>query len=233
MAAICHFGFFTASFTYYVTGESRRHIHVHYHTNNNKLIVCNHRRAALNASNLSANSVVYVSATGAVDIVAYVGGILMLRYTARKWSCFWSFALAGVCMLIILAVPADYTTVVVTISMVGRLGITAAYAIIALYTAELFPTEVRNSAIGVSSMFGHIGSMAAPFVVDFLGLVAWYIPTTICGVALFVAAALVLLNPGTEKSRLVDHVATLLVLEAKQDNNNSGSSEHVNGSNAD
>lgn len=55
----------------------------------------------------------------------------------------------------------------VSVALLGRLGVTIVYAIVTLYTAELFPTEIRNSAIGVSSMFGHMGSMLAPFVVDF------------------------------------------------------------------
>lgn len=71
-------------------------------------------------------------------------------------------------MLVILVLPKDEKTLVVSIAMVGRLGVSAAYAIVTLYTTELFPTEVRNSAVGVSSMFGHVGSMLAPFVVDFL-----------------------------------------------------------------
>lgn len=161
---------------------------------------------ALNAGNLSTNRVVYVSATGGVDICAYLIGILLLAYIGRKWSCFWSFAMAGVCMLAILVIPSHLAGGVVSVAMIGRLGVSCVYAIIALYTAELFPTEVRNSAVGVSSMFGHIGSMMAPFVVDFLGTVAWYIPTTICGVALFTAAVLILLNPETQQSRLLDHV---------------------------
>lgn len=156
---------------------------------------------------------VYVLATGAVDIAAYLGGILLLRCLGRKWSCFWAFALAGAAMLAILVMPAGVG--VVTLSMVGRLGVSCVYAIIALYTAELFPTEVRNSAVGVSSMFGHIGSMMAPFVVDFLGTtVAWYIPTTICGGALFAAAVLVLLNPETQQQRLEDHVERAAGAEA-------------------
>lgn len=111
---------------------------------------------------------VYVSATGLVDFVGYSSSILLLTYIGRKWSCFIYYALAAASMLILLLLPQEETSTVVWIAMVGRLGTSAAYAIITLYTAELFPTEVRNSAIGVSSMFGHVGSMMAPFVVDFL-----------------------------------------------------------------
>lgn len=162
-------------------------------------------KTALNATNLSSNRIIYVTATGCVDMLAYMTGILLISYIGRKWGCFWSFALAGSCMLVIMVLPSTSTAVLV-VAMIGRLGVTCVYGIITLYTAELFPTEVRNSAVGLSSMCGHTGSMLAPFAVDFLGEVAWYIPTTICGCGLFGAALLVLLNPETKRSTLVDHV---------------------------
>lgn len=52
--------------------------------------------------------------------------------------------------------------------MLGRMGVSAVYAITTLYTTELFPTEIRNSAVGASSACGHVGSMLAPFAVDLL-----------------------------------------------------------------
>lgn len=161
-AIICHLGFFTATFSYYVTG---REIFIEF-INKNMFVF----KLAINAVNLSANPVIYVSATGLVDIFGYISSILVLIYCGRKWGCFCFYALAAVCLLVILLVPQDEKTVVVWIAMAGRLGASGAYAIIGLYTTELFPTEVRNSAIGVSSMFGHVGSMMAPFVVDYLVL---------------------------------------------------------------
>lgn len=110
--------------------------------------------------------------------------------------------------------------------MFGRFGITSVYAIVTLHTAELFPTEIRGSAIGVCSTMAHVGSMTAPFVVDFLvntinihrlpkqvlilclnfqGKLAWFIPTTICGVTIFVAAVLTMALPETRKRKLEDH----------------------------
>lgn len=123
---------------------------------------------AINAVNLSADPVVFVCSTGLIDVVGYSSSILVLSYLGRKWGCFSYYTLAAVCMLIILLVPQDQKTIVMAIAMIGRIGVSAVYVIIEIYTTELFPTEVRNSAIGVSSMFGHIGSTMAPFVVDFL-----------------------------------------------------------------
>jgi MFS family permease len=53
-------------------------------------------------------------------------------------------------------------------AMVGRLCIGAVYAVIILYTAELFPTVNRNIAVGTSSTMSHVGSLSAPYIVDLL-----------------------------------------------------------------
>lgn len=89
--------------------------------------------------------------------------------------------------------------------MFGRFGICAVYAIVTLHTAELFPTEIRGSALGACSTMAHIGSMTAPFIVDFLGTLAWFIPTTICGATLCGAGLLVLTLPETRQRKLQDH----------------------------
>lgn len=52
--------------------------------------------------------------------------------------------------------------------MLGRYGITSVYAVMTLHTAEMFPTEIRNSALGISSTCAHVGGIAAPYIVDIL-----------------------------------------------------------------
>ncbi len=47
---------------------------------------------------------------------------------------------------------------------VGKCGGTASYAIIYLYTVELFPTPVRSATLGVASMLSRIGAILSPFV---------------------------------------------------------------------
>jgi MFS family permease len=56
----------------------------------------------------------------------------------------------------------------VTVSMIGKFLISMTFAIAYLYTAELFPTKVRNMAVGTASTFARIGSISAPYIVDIL-----------------------------------------------------------------
>lgn len=48
--------------------------------------------------------------------------------------------------------------------MIGKLCITASYAIIYVLTAEIFPTVVRNVGVGSSSMVARIGGALAPYI---------------------------------------------------------------------
>lgn len=65
----------------------------------------------------------------------------------------------------------------------------------------------RNSAVGTSSTMAHVGSIAAPYVVDLLGSKAWWAPSTLCGVAAVIAGLLSLGLPETRGRPLTDTVA--------------------------
>jgi MFS family permease len=60
------------------------------------------------------------------------------------------------------------TDAIMSVAMVGRLCIGAVYSVIILHTSELFPTVNRNTAVGTSSTMSHVGSLAAPYIVDLL-----------------------------------------------------------------
>lgn len=48
--------------------------------------------------------------------------------------------------------------------MVGKFGITTGTALMFVYTAELFPTVVRNTATGMCTTASRVGSCIAPFL---------------------------------------------------------------------
>lgn len=49
-------------------------------------------------------------------------------------------------------------------SMLGKASVTAAFTTSYVYTLELFPTGVRNNAMGSASMFARVSGMAAPYM---------------------------------------------------------------------
>ena len=95
----------------------------------------------------------------------------------------------------------------VAIGMIGKFLISMTFAIAYLYTAELFPTKVRNLAVGMASTFARIGSISAPYIVDLLGSIHAGIPVVIFGIASASAGLFSLMLPETLNKKLPESVA--------------------------
>ena len=54
----------------------------------------------------------------------------------------------------------------VGLNQVGKVGVTIGFAIIYFWCAEIFPTVMRNSLMGASSVVARIGSISAPYISD-------------------------------------------------------------------
>ena len=50
------------------------------------------------------------------------------------------------------------------LSQIGKFGVTCAFAIIYVYAAELFPTVLRSTGMGMCSVMARVGSILAPIV---------------------------------------------------------------------
>ena len=64
----------------------------------------------------------------------------------------------------IISVMLDLGWLSTTLSMIGKLFITAAFSSIYQYTAELFPTPVRQIVMGAGSTISSMSGMIAPFM---------------------------------------------------------------------
>lgn len=137
-ALICHFTWCVTSLTYYML--------------------------ALNADNFRANIYVWTGLTGTVDILGYIVSIFVLKWSTRRLSQFTLFVLAGAFLLMVLGISKDKEMLLLVFAMLSRFCITSVYAIMTLHTAEMFPTEIRNSVLGISSTAAHFGSFFAPYI---------------------------------------------------------------------
>ncbi|XP_033635850.1 organic cation transporter protein-like isoform X2 [Asterias rubens] len=139
---------------------------------------------------------------GAVEIPAYIVCQLLLDRTGRKWLICIFMTTGGVSLLFAMAIPTDSTTLILVIAMIGKLCISGSYAIVYLFTIELFPTPVRNVGVGMGSFVSRIGSIASPYVL-YLGDVTFFqLPFLVFGSFALLAGVSTLLLPDTLGAKL-------------------------------
>ncbi|PIK45133.1 putative organic cation transporter protein, partial [Apostichopus japonicus] len=93
-----------------------------------------------------------------------------------------------------------------TVAMIGKFCISASFAIIYIYAAEIFPTVARSAGIGLCSTSGRIGSILGPLILA-LGEVIEFLPLLIFGLSAIVGGLLVIFLPETRGAKLPETLA--------------------------
>ena len=78
----------------------------------------------------------------------------------------------------------------------GKFGASASFAICYLYMAELCPTLIRSTAVGLGATASKIGGLAAPFIAG-LGTFQSCIPLIVFGSSSVIGGALAVVLPET------------------------------------
>ncbi|XP_015264754.1 PREDICTED: solute carrier family 22 member 4 [Gekko japonicus] len=135
---------------------------------------------SLNTSNLHGNAYLNCFLSAVIEVPAYVIAWLLLRTLPRRYSISGTLFFGGGVILFIQLVPSDLHLLSVILAMLGKFGVTAAFSMLYVYTAELYPTIVRNMAVGATSMSSRVGSIIAPYFV-YLGAYDRFLPYILMG----------------------------------------------------
>ena len=167
---------------------------------------------SFNSKNIGGDIYISMFINGLAEAVACLAIIPALARLGRVKIYTGTFILSGAACLAVAVIlwvaPANsYLGLIISLAMTGKFFISGTFALAYLYTAELFPTPVRNVAVGGASTFARIGSMSAPYIVDILGRLNAGIPTVIFGAASIIAGLLSLLLPETLNKKLPETVA--------------------------
>ncbi|KAF4520101.1 hypothetical protein B566_EDAN010331 [Ephemera danica] len=118
---------------------------------------------SVNSTSLGGNKYINFTAVCLAEIPGYTMAWLLLKRGRRPSLC-GSLMLCAVTCLGAAFVPTDNEWAILILFLVGKVGITSSFAIIYVYTAELYPTPMRSASVGACSMMARIGAMVAPFV---------------------------------------------------------------------
>ncbi|XP_015204967.2 organic cation/carnitine transporter 2 [Lepisosteus oculatus] len=163
---------------------------------------------SLNTSNLHGNPYLNCFFSAAIEVPAYSAAWLLLRFCSRRLCLFFTLSLGGGVLLFIHLIPQNLISLAIALEMLGKFGMTSAFSIVYAFTAELYPTVVRNMAVGACSMFSRIGSIIAPYF-TYMGSHDKFLPYILMGSLTVFSGVLALLLPESFGMPLPDTIVQM------------------------
>jgi len=154
--------------------------------------------------------------SGAVEIPAYVLTNFLLDYLGRRKTLCLFMIGGGVSCLTIQLLAATFPAILASSALLGKLCLAASFAVVYIHSGEIFPTTIRNSAMGLVSVAARVGGIMAPFIV----LLGDYHPNlqfTVFGILSLSSGLINLRLPETKGEKLPDSVKEMVMkLESKK-----------------
>lgn len=159
---------------------------------------------SINSVELVGNRYLNFILSNAVEIPAFILSGVIMNKVERRVSQSAAFFFSGMACIACEFIPADMFLLQIVLFLISKFLITISYNIIYIYSAEMFPTELRLSLCGFASMFGRIGSMIAPQTVLLRDVVGKHAPVLLFGVISLIAGGLATFFPETYNKKLPD-----------------------------
>ncbi|XP_077122076.1 solute carrier family 22 member 4-like [Ranitomeya variabilis] len=151
---------------------------------------------SLNTPNLHGDPFLNCFLLAAIEVPSYIIAWQLLGRVSRRYSMCGTMLLGGVLLLLIQLVPQSLNILSTFMVMLGKFGVTAAFSMAYVYTAELYPTVIRNMGVGIGSMSSRVGSVISPYFV-YLGAYNRLLPYILMGSLTVIMGVLVLFFPET------------------------------------
>lgn len=120
--------------------------------------------------------------------------------------------MAGIMMIAVVLSPQDVGYLRLVFMLVGKMFIQGAFNILYIFTSELYPTVIRNSAVGTCSMVARMGAGVTGYVAILSDITLPIVPMIIFGVFSLVAGTMVVFLPETQDQPLPDTLQDAVVL---------------------
>jgi len=106
--------------------------------------------------------------SGLAEVPAYTLSIFVLQKWGRRMPLIIFHIVAGIGLILSILIPIIFgdegtKPFVMMFNMIGKFGITGSFGTVFLYAPEIFPTTIRNQAMGIASLGGRVGNMLAPY----------------------------------------------------------------------
>lgn len=142
---------------------------------------------SLNSGNVG--SIYLVSALNSVvELPAYFGGQYCISRYGRKMFLALAFLFTSFCCLLFIFISGPLQT---AIAIMGKFFATSAFGVAFVIAAEVMPTSLRNTGVGIASQGARIGGMLSPQVValdrvfDGFAMMAWAVTAGLAAILIF------------------------------------------------
>lgn len=159
-----------------------------------------------NTGSLGGHYLISFVISGFVEIPAYTFIIFTLDRWGRRNILAGCMITAGIVLLLTGFIPDSQPLLLVSLAMLGKLAITASYGCIYVFSAEQFPTVVRNVGLGAASTCARIGGIMAPYF-NLLSDIWKPFPLIIFGALALTGGTLSFLLPETLNKKLPETIA--------------------------
>ncbi|XP_055944010.1 organic cation transporter protein-like [Argiope bruennichi] len=141
---------------------------------------------------------------GAVEVPEVIIYIFLCRRIGNRRGLAIANVMSGVCLIVLVCIPADMVWLTILFSVFGKFFTSASFDTGFVYTPEIFPTVMRNVALGSSSTVARVGALLAPFVHQLADVTYFWVPKAIPGALSILSGFLVILLPETKGKPLSD-----------------------------
>ena len=144
--------------------------------------------------------------SGAVEIPATIIAYPLINKLGRKIPLIIFFLLSSLSLMTCVFLPSTWHNAITSAAMLGKFFITGGFAIAYVYSAELYPTTLRNNGVGINSIFGRIGALLSPAVLLMGEL--WWLNALFASLSLLclLASVGVIFLPETKNSPLPETI---------------------------